>query len=846
MRKTPKDYQQDIVNQVISTNASTLIQLPTGSGKTFIAKLITLEFTSKDQRVLFVTPQKNLMKQTFKEFESLHPQKVYGSESYDPNHLISISTLQTAVNRQDLNPDVIIVDEIHYGYSGKMLAELKDSNTNSRIIGLSATPYDKDGVLLNGFDIILDDYDVNYMIGNGHLVEVEAYTAVRKGFHEELSKIRNIIAGDYAPNELDKLMGNPQAVLEVVNATKTYIEKSKKTIVFAVNIKHAELLTEAYKKAGFSCEILHSKIDNSINEEVVERFKKGYIKVLVSVNMITTGFDVPDTDMAVIARPTKSQNLYKQMVGRIMRLAPNKTHATLLDCGGVIKNLGNPTDPIIERIKTNESSGTHLCASCGSSKLYPKKEGEKIFWTCSVCGYKKEAKEARLYQCNSCKKFHGHSANLHLDEESLILICGCGHHTVISTPQCDEVLVQVFDPKRIEFMTKRILNQYQSLIVKYFGIEELKNIKIQTHIKELQYAIKQNPERFYSIDLEKFISSDNKFIGFEKIFMDENDNIKMKISLNINEIGESSDKLILSTINTLKFISQKYKESDDLKSTHLEIKNEFTFLDMHKSNMMNPMRKANDAILSLFTDNVWQDLFVYLSIENLLAVSRVTKILDYVENTFLEQGKNHEKQILKNFHKFIETTFKNIHLVVLANDTTKTNKIISKKLKNDLNLIFDFNEKIEENIRKIAKILKIDDDDIDDLFETIVYSFSTQADSFINETQYATKTDVILSKAEMKALQEEAKYIKLKSKSNAVRYHANTLQKKADILILETETLKNNTAVSEEDTNDLLIDMQKKIDTYISEAKRLKEKAEKYELEVTEYEEKQKKSPSKV
>jgi hypothetical protein len=209
--------------------------------------------------------------------------------------------------------------------------------------------------------------------------------------------------------------------------------------------------------------------------------------------------------------------------------------------------------------------------------------------------------------------------------------------------------------------------------------------------------------------------------------------------LNINEIGESSDKLTLSTINTLKFISQKYKESDDLKSTHLGIKNEFTFDDTHKSNIMNPLRKANDAILELFTDKLWQDGFIFLSIENLLAVARMTKILDYVENSFFEQEKIQEKRILKNFHELIETSLKNLHLTVLTITTNKTNKIISQKIKNDINLIFNFNEEIEKTIRKIAKILKIADDDIDDLFEIIVYSI-LQPD-LENTTQLSTIAD---------------------------------------------------------------------------------------------------------
>jgi superfamily II DNA or RNA helicase len=726
-----RPYQIDIINQTIQTNASTLIQVPTGGGKTVIAKEIALTLTARDQHVLFIAPKIILMDQTADVFKGMKPHIVHGNNKYDPNHHILISTIQTAVNRKDLNPDVIIVDEVHHGYSGKNLEELKLAHPNSRIIGLSATPYDKDGVLLKGFDIVLDDYDVDYMIENGYLVHIEAFTAV----HQNLSNIR-IVAGDYDKAELGKLMGNRNAVLEVVNATKERIEKSKKTIVFAVDINHAKLLTEAYKQAGLMTNVLHSEQDKQEQKNIIEHFKKGHLKILVSVLMLTTGFDVPDTDTAVIARPTKSQNLYKQMVGRIMRLSPGKTHGTLLDCGNVIGNLGNPTDPIKERIKSNEVNGKHLCSSCGSNKLYPKKEGEKIFWICSVCGYKKEAKEARLYRCEACKKNYGHNAKLHLDDQALTLICECGHHTVISTPQCNEVLTPVFDPKRIELVTKRFINQYESLIVKYFGIEELRNTKIQTHIKELRYAIKQNPERFYSIDLEKFISSENKFFGFDKIFMDENNTIKMKISLHVEEIGESSDKLTLSTINTLKFISQKYKESDDLKSTYLGIKNEFTFNDAHKSNMMNPMRKANDAILYFFTGKLWQDGFVYLSIENLLAVARMTKILDYIENTYVEQGKIPEKRILKIFHEFIEASLKNMHLAVL---TITTNKIISQKIKKDINLIFDFNEEIEKTIRNIAKNLKIADDDIDDLFDIIVYSI-LQPD-VENTTQLSTITD---------------------------------------------------------------------------------------------------------
>lgn len=701
-----KEYQQDIVNQVISTNASTLIQLPTGSGKTFIAKLIALELTSKDQRVLFVTPQENLLEQTMEEFKSLRPQKVHGPLKYDPHHLISISTNHTAKNRKDLQPHVIIVDEIHYGYSGKMLAELKEANPNSRIIGLSATPYDSDGVLLKGFDIVLDDYDVKYMIEHNHLVDVEAYTAVRKGLHEELSKIRNIIAGDYAPNELDKLMGNPQAVLEVVNATKEHIEKSKKTIVFAVNIKHAELLTEAYKKAGFSSEILHSKIDKKLNKEVVERFRKGYIKILISVNMITTGFDVPDTDMAVIARPTKSQNLYKQMVGRIMRTADNKTHATLLDCGGVIKNLGNPTDPIQERVKSERGNGKHLCSFCASERLSPKNINEKIYWVCSECGGKKEAKEARIYQCESCNKYHGRNANLSMDQEALLLICECGHHTVISTPYCDETLIQVIDPKRkIEIITNRVIREYTALIRKHYGAEKVTAFEIKNHIRQIKLKIQRDPNEFLELDLENIINQDNKFIPLVE---DEYDALFKNMAIIGKEINETYKVLQISTIDILEGFNKHYLANpENINGVFDEIN--IIIINFHKTNHNgeNHVLLLNKLLYELHYLKVWQDFYILLSIEMLLALARLFQTLIVWNEEFYHLSKEYvQKTSLQCYHlEFGE--FPNF-----------LNQLNSKNIEKNFSKIESLNNLFQENFKSFCKNnLDYDDEDIENLLE---------------------------------------------------------------------------------------------------------------------------------
>ena len=303
--KKPYPYQQDIIDKTIEFKGNTLIQLPTGGGKTLISYNIAIELYNKyNNQILFISPKINLMEQTLNTFKNSKPQKIHKNTPYDKNHPILISTIQTA-SRRDLNPDVIIIDEIHYGFDGKMIENLIRDKPNIRIIGLSATPYDRNGRLLQGFDLVINKYDMKYMIENEYLVPLESYVLVR----QNLKNVK-LIAGDYNLSQLSKVVSNNNTILEIIRTSKEFIEKSKKTIVFAVDINHCELLTEAFKNEGFNAKSLHSNNDRD-EFETIENFKKGYIKVLVSVLKLTTGFDVPDTDLAIIARPTKSQILYK-------------------------------------------------------------------------------------------------------------------------------------------------------------------------------------------------------------------------------------------------------------------------------------------------------------------------------------------------------------------------------------------------------------------------------------------------------------------------------------------------------------------------------------------------------
>ena len=434
-------YQEDVIQQVIKNNSSSLIQIPTGGGKTIIAKHLIEHFITENKRVLFIVPKIILMEQTIKVLSSLDPQLIHGNKAFDKTHQIFISTIQTISRRKEITFDVIFIDEIHYGFDGKMIDALIKQNPKARIIGLSATPYDKNGKLIHGFDFVINKYDMKYLINEGYLSPLISYELVKPN----LSNVK-ITAGDYNLKELGAVVCNKYLITEVLYSTKELIEQSKKTIVFAVNIQHAKLLEIGYKELGFEAKSIHSLLGkNEINERL-QWFEEESIKakILLSVTMLTTGFDLPQTDCAVIARPTKSQNLYKQMVGRILRLADGKENATLLDCGNVIENLGMPLEPI--KITNNKFRRSQmLCKDCNSNKFKLTKNDNLICWECKDCGSISEYINIHGFKCNKCFLIHNDKDRFFLKDKKLYLNCSCGFETLISVSKGEEKLNLIED-----------------------------------------------------------------------------------------------------------------------------------------------------------------------------------------------------------------------------------------------------------------------------------------------------------------------------------------------------------------------------------------------------------------
>lgn len=495
-----RPYQQDIIKRTGKADGSVLIELPTGGGKTYIAREVAREEIGKGGKVLFVAPRTILLKQTAETFAEFEPQTIHGKESYDKSHNVFVSTLQTAHRRElGFEPSMVIVDESHIGHDGKMMKNLLQ-DYRGKVVALSATPYTKKGEPLKGFDFHIKDYDTAYMISNRYLVAPDCYRTVKL----DLKDVK-ITAGDYNEASLDLKLNNNKSVMQVVAATEDTIKERKHCIVFSITIKHAELLAQAYNDAGIVSAAYHSELGKKEKLDIMERFKSGDIKLLTNPASLAEGFDFPELDTLVIARPTKSQNRARQMVGRSLRIAEGKTESVILDCANMIENTGLPTAPIRPRREADErGEGKPTCKECNSQRLFRVVRGAAAYRVCAECGNEEEIEAATGYTCDGCEKIHTNESKFEVIQHKLYLLCECGHKTLISEPTNTEGLEAIFDRKLIDTMKRTLAAKYLSYVVNNNGYEYVYRDQTKKYLYLLDLCIEHYPHIARTLDLDTY------------------------------------------------------------------------------------------------------------------------------------------------------------------------------------------------------------------------------------------------------------------------------------------------------------------------------------------------------
>ncbi|AYP70040.1 DNA helicase [Mycobacterium phage CRB2] len=325
------------------------VVLPTGSGKsTVIGERIRRDYRAGEP-VVALAHRGELLDQMKRDLLAVDPTipltdigivRAEEDDHHCPIVFATLQTLATAHRREALGRRTRIYwDEVHHaGAEGfhTTFSELGGYD-HALMAGFTATMYrDQRGVIGLGdvIESIAYEKDIKWAIRKGFLVEPRGLTVRIKGLNA-LDDVRNV-AGDFHQGELAEVM---EAATEyVVDAIKLHAA-DRQPIIFAASVDAAHHIAEALTEADYPAVAVTGAMSYEARQPVYAAFRSGEARALVTVQVLTEGADFPMCDTVVLARPTRSRNLYSQMVGRALRLYPGKTDALVLDLAGSARQM---------------------------------------------------------------------------------------------------------------------------------------------------------------------------------------------------------------------------------------------------------------------------------------------------------------------------------------------------------------------------------------------------------------------------------------------------------------------------------------------------------------------------
>jgi superfamily II DNA or RNA helicase len=379
---TLRDYQERAIAQLapsLARSRKTILQLPTGSGKTRVATAIIQRAIAKGNRVLFIVDREELVEQTCRALDAagvdygcMHSFNTWGLDAP-----VVVATAQTLARREWPFTELVIVDECHTMYTDTLTKMVESENQH--FIGLTATPFSKGlGKFWKGLVV---GATTRELIDAGYLCEYHVFGPPPA----DLSQVKTV-AGDYHQGQLAQAVNRKQIVGDVV---KTWLSlgENRQTICFGVDVAHSKRIVEEFTAYGVPAAHIDAYSDSEERREALSLFRSGAVKVISSVDILTKGFDHPEASCLIMARPTKSLTVYIQQAGRVLRTAEGKANAIILDHGGNTEFHGFPCDPL----------PSFLCDGTRKQSTGQKKERQPK--ACQKCHY---VKPAGVHECPSC------------------------------------------------------------------------------------------------------------------------------------------------------------------------------------------------------------------------------------------------------------------------------------------------------------------------------------------------------------------------------------------------------------------------------------------------------------
>jgi superfamily II DNA or RNA helicase len=368
-----RPYQSEVIRKYAAEIAAgrrrILLVAPTGAGKTCIAAAIILEAEQLGQRGLFLAHRRELLTQTGRKLHDLEVDHAilaagFPVRLHEPVQVASVATLHARAvrsNQIEMPPaDLVIVDEAHHVRARSYLRIL-EAYPKAVILGLTATPCRGDGRGLgNVFEALIECPSVAELSEGGFLVGTKVYAPSQP----DLKGIR-VERGDFVESQLSKRVDTDQLVGDIVEHWLRLAGR-RRTVVFATGVKHSIHIRDEFRRAGVLAEHIDGSTPTEERDRGLAQLAKGEIEVVCNAMVLTEGWDQPSVSCLVLARPTKSLGLYRQMVGRVLRPASGKVDALILDHAGATFMHGFVEDDIQWTLEEDQRATNQAHAARGS------------------------------------------------------------------------------------------------------------------------------------------------------------------------------------------------------------------------------------------------------------------------------------------------------------------------------------------------------------------------------------------------------------------------------------------------------------------------------------------------
>jgi len=342
-----RGYQRGGVNRVLGKFRDGITKvcfvLPTGGGKSVCASEIVGRARFAGARVLAICHRRELVEQLCGHFG---PEAGAICPGFDrrPDAPIQVATIQTLLaSGERPQAELLIADECHHLASGGEWQSLAEDYTGVRTVGLTATPSRGDGRPLGDmFDDIVVGAQYSDLIKSGHLVPCRVFQPV-------------------------KALPGGLAALPTEAIKKHAVGQM---FVFCRDVEHAYKTCADLNSNGIKSEVIEGNTPTKERDRHLQLFREGEITAIVNVYTMTEGVDFPSATTCVIARTVGHASTYLQMVGRVLRPAPGKKEAVLIDLSGASLVHGLPTEDrqyslCGKPISPVSEEGVRVCLSCG-------------------------------------------------------------------------------------------------------------------------------------------------------------------------------------------------------------------------------------------------------------------------------------------------------------------------------------------------------------------------------------------------------------------------------------------------------------------------------------------------